>query len=116
MRVESVGAAPDSVVHVHVRHPVQKVFGQRAEMPVASAAAAHGVKYIPVFHIMTGTDDAVETDQTVDVEGIINGTRQVGTPRVPEIRMEQAVIVPQLMADHTQTGTLQPDAAPPHIS
>ena len=116
MRVEAVGAAPDSAVHVRVRHPVQKVFGQRAEMPIASAAAAHGVKNIPVFHIVTGTNDAVETDQAVDVERIIDWIGEIGTPCVPEVGMEQTVIVPELMAGHAQTGTLQPDAAPPHIS
>src|SRR5439155_6691783 len=98
VRVKAVGAAPDSAVNVGVRDPTEEIFGQRVEMPVASAAAAHGVKNIPVFHVVAGADHAVESDQTIDVKWIVDWIGGVGTPRVPEISMEQTVIVPQLMA------------------
>ena len=59
MRVEAVAAASNSAVHIGVRDPVEQILGQRVEMPVGPAAAAHRVKNIPIFHIVAGADDAV---------------------------------------------------------
>ena len=115
MGVEPVGGAAGRGPHVRVRHPLQDVLVQRVKMPVGPSAAAHRVENVPVFHIVAGTDHAVETDQAVIVDRLGAGQR-VRPPRVPEVGVHQTVVMPQLVADHSQAGALRPHPAASHRS
>ena len=127
--VESVGLALGDRPHVTLGQPVQLPLHVRAELEDARPRAAHRVKGIAILHIarwvlgrrlgVARGVHVIPQHQTRGIEGEIRRRRvgigwAGGVAGAPEIRVQQAEVVTELMRGHAGRKALQPHAARTH--